>query len=98
MSAQVIIGKAIFTISGADHLSVEGDLVQIQRSSPSGYETVAVAGEDLFVTIEPAVCTTVETWESNDERRKMAAVQSAVGSGEPTWHPGGDPADTDRRP
>src|SRR5438105_152608 len=56
MSAQVIVGKAIYTIPGADHLQVDGDLVQIQRSSPSGFETLAVAGEDLLVTIEPALC------------------------------------------
>jgi len=59
MSAQVIVGKAIYTIPGADHLQAGGDLVQIQRSSPSGFETVAVAGEDLLVTIEPAVCARV---------------------------------------
>lgn len=54
MSAQVILGKAVFTVPGADHLQVVGDLVQIQRSGPGGYETVAVAGEDMLVTIEPA--------------------------------------------
>jgi hypothetical protein len=55
MSAQVILGKAVFTVPGADHLQVVGDLVQIQRSGPSGYETVAVAGEDMLVTIEPTI-------------------------------------------
>jgi hypothetical protein len=53
MSAQVRLGKAVFTVPGADHLQVVGDLVQIQRSGPGGYETVAVAGEDMLVTIEP---------------------------------------------
>lgn len=55
MSAQIILRNAMFTILGADHLHVEGDLVQIQRSSPTGFETVAVAGAELLVTIEPAV-------------------------------------------
>ena len=53
MNAQIILGKAMFTIRVADHLEVTGDLVQIQRSTPTGYETVAVAGDDLLVTIEP---------------------------------------------
>ena len=54
MSVQVIVGKAVYTIPGADHLQVDGDLVQIQRSGPSGFETIAVAGEELLVTIGPA--------------------------------------------
>jgi hypothetical protein len=54
MSAQVILGKAVFTVPEGDHLQVVGELVQIQRSGPDGYETVAVAGEDMLVTIEPA--------------------------------------------
>jgi hypothetical protein len=54
MSAQVILGKAVFTVPEADHLQVVGELVQIQRSGPDGYETIAVAGEDMLVTIQPA--------------------------------------------
>jgi len=54
MSAQVISGRAVFTIRGADRLQVDGELVKIRRSSPTGFETVVVAGEDLLVTIEPA--------------------------------------------
>jgi len=77
MSAQVILGSAMFTIRGADHLHVDGDLVQIQRSSPTGFETVAVAGEDLLVTIEPAVCAKVvisdlHDAEANDMSRHPA--------------------------
>jgi hypothetical protein len=60
MSAQVILGKAVYTIHGADHLRVDGELVQIQRAGPNGFETVAVAGEDMLVTIEAAEFGTVE--------------------------------------
>ena len=52
MSAQVVLGEQVFTIRGADHLQVEGPLVQIQRSTPTGFETVAVAGEKLLVTVD----------------------------------------------
>jgi hypothetical protein len=82
MSAQVILGKAMFTIRGADHLHVEGELVQIQRSSPTGYETVAVAGEDLLVSIEPAECAKVE----------LRELDEANGSGK-HGHPVGVPPD-----
>jgi len=54
MNAQVTLGKTSYTVSGADHLHVAGNLVEIQRSGPNGYETVAVAGDDLLVTIEAA--------------------------------------------
>jgi hypothetical protein len=54
MSAKIVLGKSVFTIPGADRLRVAGDLVEIQRSGPGGFETVAVAGDDLLVTIEPA--------------------------------------------
>src|SRR5205807_8730175 len=74
MSAQVIVGKAIYTIPGADHLQVDGDLVQIQRSSPSGFETLAVAGEDLLVTIEPALCARVLVRAPRSDRRGEAAL------------------------
>lgn len=54
MNAQVVIGKTRVTVRDADHLHVTGELVEIQRAGPDGYETVAVAGEHLLVTIEPA--------------------------------------------
>jgi len=60
MSTQIILGQSMFTIRGADHLQVEGGLVQIQRSSPTGFETMAVAGEGLLVAIEPVERTKVE--------------------------------------
>jgi hypothetical protein len=56
MNAQVTVGERTFTIRGVDHLAVSGGLVEIQRSSPTGYETVAVAGGGLLVSIEPATC------------------------------------------
>jgi hypothetical protein len=86
MSAQVILGRAMFTIRGADHLQVDGELVQIQRSSPTGFETVAVAGEDMLVTIEPAECAKVE-------------VPEKAGKAQEAWtdrvhrHPVGEPLD-----
>jgi len=102
MSAQVIVGKAVYTIPGADHLQVDGDLVQIQRSSPTGYETGAVAGEELLVTIEPAVCTRVlarpaeeagpDASKAPPARRKPDEPRRAT----PLWYPVGDlmdPAD-----
>ncbi len=89
MSAQVILGKAMFTIRG-DHLQVEGDLVQIQRSSPTGFETVAVAGEDMLVTIEPAECAAVEVRPA--EARRAGATEAAKSNGL-HWHPVGQPLD-----
>ncbi|TMC08767.1 MAG: hypothetical protein E6J41_12315 [Chloroflexi bacterium] len=83
MNAQVILGKAMFTIRGADHLEVEGELVQIQRSGPNGFETVAVAGEDMLVTIEPAEHAKVEV----PEKAGKAALDGHH------WHPVGDPLD-----
>jgi hypothetical protein len=56
MEAQVTVGERTFTVRGVDHLAVSGGLVEIQRSSATGYETVAVAGEGLLVCIEPATC------------------------------------------
>lgn len=56
MNAYVTMRTTTFTIRGADHLEVSGDLVKIQRSTPTGYETVAVAGEEMLVSIEPATC------------------------------------------
>ena len=89
MSAQIILGKATFTIRGADHLHVEGDLVEIQRSGPTGYETVAVVGEDLLVTIATAEREPVEIREPGVEVKATAR---------PTpnslhWHPVGAPLD-----
>ncbi len=101
MSAQVIVGKAVYTIPGADHLRVDGDLVQIQRSSPSGYETVAVAGEELLVTIEPATCTRVLVRSPGEQAgpREPAAPTPPLPAGlrsASLWYPVGDlmePAD-----
>ncbi len=90
MSAQIILGRAMFTIRGADHLQVEGDLVQIQRSSPTGFETVAVAGEDLLVTIEPAECATVEVRPA--EARHAGATEAAKPNGL-HWYLVGQPLD-----
>jgi hypothetical protein len=86
MSAQVILGKAMFTIRGAGHLQVDGELVQIQRSSPTGFETVALAGEDMLVTIEPAECAKVEVPAEAAKARK-------VGTDGIHWHPVGEPLD-----
>jgi hypothetical protein len=82
MSAQIVLGKAIYTIRGADHLQVEGGLVRIQRSSPTGFETVAVAGEDMLVTIEPAECS---------RERLREPENGEVGTLH--WHPVGSPLD-----
>jgi hypothetical protein len=60
MNTQVLVGKAMYTIRGADHLQVVGELVEIQRSTPGGYETLAVAGEDLLVAIEPVALAAVD--------------------------------------
>lgn len=76
MNAQVTLGKATFTIHGADHLHVAGELVEIQRSTPRGYETLAVAGEDLLVTIEPAERTEAE---SESETLPDGALWDLVG-------------------
>jgi hypothetical protein len=78
MNAQVVLGKTRYTIRGADHLRVDGELVEIQRAMPTGYETIAVAGEDMLVTIGPAECA------AND--------LEAAGDG-PLWHPVGEPLD-----
>jgi hypothetical protein len=78
MNAQIMLGKAMFTIRGADHLHVAGDLVEIQRSTPTGYETLAVAGEDLLVTIEPAERVTLA-------KPRQAGVNGAA------WQPVGQP-------
>jgi hypothetical protein len=86
MSAQVILGKAMFTIRGADHLQVEGDLVQIQRSGPTGFETVAVAGEDMLVTIEPAERAKIEIAEKAEKPEKATTDVFH-------WHPVGEPLD-----
>jgi len=82
MNAQIILGKAMFTIRGADHLEVKGDLVQIQRSTPTGYETVAVAGDDLLVTIEPPEFAQVATQEPKEAKANGPLWQplSTVGS------------------
>ena len=77
MNAQVTLGKTTYTVHGADRLQVDGELVQIQRWGPDGYETIAVAGDDLLVTIEPS-----EPAKGEDKR--------AV---DPIWHPVGDPLD-----
>lgn len=89
MSAQVILGKAMFTIRGADHLQVDGQLVQIQRAGPSGFETVAVAGEDLLVTIEPAE--RVEVPERSERVAKARPVKA--GTDGVHWYPVGEPLD-----
>jgi hypothetical protein len=73
MNAQVTMGKTTFTIRGTDHLKVSGGLVEIQRSSPTGYETVAVAGEDLLVSIEPATCAVAGTSEPGEAERTEPA-------------------------
>jgi hypothetical protein len=75
-----MLGKAMFTIRGADHLHVAGDLVEIQRATPTGYETLAVAGEDLLVTIEPA-------------ERARIPVSSADSADGALWQPVGEPLD-----
>jgi hypothetical protein len=82
MSTQIILGQSTFTIRGADHLQVDGGLVQIQRSSPTGFETVAVAGEGVLVTIEPVQCAKVEIRDRNEASRNGQE-----------WHPTGDPLD-----
>ncbi|HXM58009.1 MAG TPA: hypothetical protein VOB72_21610 [Candidatus Dormibacteraeota bacterium] len=78
MNAQVIIGKAVYTIRNADHLHVDGDLIEIQRSLPAGYETVAVAGTDMLVTIAPT---------------DYADEEFAAPDGGSLWHPVGEPLD-----
>src|SRR5262245_32824003 len=99
MSVQVIVGRAVYTIPGADHLQVDGDLVQIQRSSPTGYETIAVAGEELLVTIGPAACTRVQAETPGVGARPEAPSRRAEGrpeGGLSLWYPLGgltDPLD-----
>lgn len=82
MNAQVIMGKTMITIRGADHLHVVGALVEIQRSSPTGFETVAVAGDDLLVTMEPFECARIEPREPDE-----VALNGL------RWHPIGQPLD-----
>lgn len=84
MNAQIILGKTMFTIRGVDHLNIEGHLVQIQRSTPSGDQTLAVAGEDLLVTIEPVECRKVLV----DEEPKETPTTNG-----PLWYPVGEPLD-----
>lgn len=79
MDAQVILGKTMFVISDADHLNVDGQLVQIQRSTPTGYQTVAVAGDDLLVTIEPAQCRKVVVEEPKEAQATNGPVWFPVG-------------------
>jgi hypothetical protein len=76
MNAQVMIGKATYTIRHADHLHVEGPLIEIQRAAPAGYETIAVAGDELLVTIAPA---------------EVADPEVVTPEGGPLWHPVGEP-------
>jgi hypothetical protein len=68
----------------------DGDLVEIQRATPTGYETLAIAGDDLLVSIEPATCVPVEAGKTSPE-----PVQAAGRAGAPhlVWHPTGDPLD-----
>jgi hypothetical protein len=74
MNAQVTVRGRTVTIRGVDHLAVSGGLVELQRSSPTGYETVAVAGEGLLVCIEPATVS-----EANGPRPAAAHLPEAVG-------------------
>ena len=90
MSAKVILGKAIFSIADADRLCVDGELVQIQRSTVGGFETVAVAGEDLLVTIEPVEWSKVEF---RTEEKKEEPAAAAASSNGPLWLPVGEPLD-----
>lgn len=66
MTATVKIGDSDFSIPGVDHLEVEGELVMLQRGTATGYETVAVVGEDLVVRLEEeppkAEAAPVPTW------------------------------------
>jgi hypothetical protein len=54
MNAQVTVRGRTFTIRDVDHVAVSGGPVEVRRSSPTGYGSVAVAGEGLIVSIEPA--------------------------------------------
>lgn len=78
MNARVWLGKTKFTVRGADHLHVSGELVEIQRACPNGYETLAVAGDDLLVTIESDIGEQVEPDAAPDR---------------PMWYPVGEPMD-----
>jgi hypothetical protein len=99
MSVQVIVGGAVYTISGADRLQVDGALVQIQRSSPMGYETIAVAGDELLVTIGPAACTRVQTEAPGvgaQPETPPRRPETRPEGGPPVWYPVGglmDPLD-----
>ena len=52
MTATVTVGETAFSIPGVDHLEVEGELVMLQRATETGFETVAVVGEDLLVRLQ----------------------------------------------
>lgn len=94
MSVRVILGRTMYTIHGADHLGVQGDLVQIQRTTPDGPETVAVAGRDLLVTLEPAECAKVEIGDvdarTDEEEAARLPVTRPNGA---RWYPVGEPLD-----
>lgn len=63
MTATVTVGASAFSIPGIDHLEVEGELVMLQRATPTGYETVAVVGEELLVRLqEEPMPKPVATW------------------------------------
>lgn len=82
MNAQVIIGNAAFRIRGVDHLEIDGELVEIQRSSRDEYEAVAVAGKDLLVTIEPAILVEGQRRGPRDEEPAESAPQERSALGE----------------
>jgi hypothetical protein len=88
MNAQIILEKAMYTIRGADHLQVNGRLVEVQRSTPEGNETVAVVGEDLLVTLELPECAKLELNQS-----AHATEPRPVKSNGPRWLPVGQPLD-----
>lgn len=67
---------------------MRGRLVEVQRSTPEGFETVAVVAEDLLVMREPPECAKVEIKES-----KEANGREAVKSSSPPWYPVGQPLD-----
>lgn len=95
MSVQVMVGTRSFTIVGADHLSVQGDLVLIQRSGPSGYDTVAVAGEGLLVTVGPApsvqAAAIPRPEAGRQEPGRSPAADGRQRLARAAWHPVGDP-------
>lgn len=85
MNAQIMLEKAIYTIRNADHLQVNGRLVEVQRQTPTGFETVAIVGEDLLVTIEPP-----ERHEIEADKVKQARAFNSNGV---LWYPVGQPLD-----